>query len=367
MSQYAIPVFTPWLARSARDNVLECIDTGMLSSLGPFVRRFEQGFGGLCGASHAVAVSNGTNALHLALAAAKIGPGDEVIVPALTFVAPASAVTYTGARPIFADVTPETWTIDVRDVRRRLTPRTRAIIAVHLYGHPADMDPLLEIARERDLLLIEDAAEAHGARYKGRVVGAIGDVGCFSFYGNKLISTGEGGMLVTNDASLAARAALLRDHAMAPNRYYFHAEVGFNYRMTNLQAAVGCAQLEDFETILARKREITCQYATRLSGVRGLSLPKQAAWAESVYWMYSVLVEPEFGRTRDDVMAALREQGIDTRPFFVPLNLLPVYPAQDACPVAEEVARKGINLPSGPTLTTAEIDQVCAALAGLAS
>ena len=299
----------------------------MLSSLGRFVGRFEQMFAEFCGASHAIAVSNGTSALHLALVAAGLGPGDEVIVPALTFVVPANAVTYTGARPVFADVDPDTWTLDPVDVERRLTSRTRAIIAVHLYGHPADMDPLLEIARARHLLVVEDAAEAHGAQYKGRRVGAIGHVGCFSFYGNKIISTGEGGMLVTDDAALAERAVVLRDHAMVKKPYYFHTAVGFNYRMTNLQAAVGCAQLEEIDTILQRKREVTRGYMRGLAAVLGLSLPKQAPWAENVYWMYSILVESQFGMTRDAVMEALGERGIDTRPFFVPLNRLPIYPS----------------------------------------
>jgi perosamine synthetase len=262
-----IPVFAPWIAASAQRYVADCLATGWISSAGSYVRRFERDFGKLCAADHALATSNGTAALHLALAARGIGPGDEVIVPALTFIATANAVTYTGARTVLADVTAETWTLDPADVVRRLTPRTRAIVAVHLYGHPADMDALAAIARERGLLLVEDAAEAHGARYKDRPVGTLGDIGCFSFYGNKIISTGEGGMVVTNDERLAQRATVLRDHAMEPGARYVHNEVGFNYRMTNLQAAVGCAQVEEFETVLARKHAIAARYRAR--GCRG--------------------------------------------------------------------------------------------------
>lgn len=357
-----IPVFTPWLARSARAYVLECLDTGMLSSIGSFVPRFEKSFSAFCRTAHGVAVTNGTHALHLALAAANIGPGDEVIVPALSFVATANAVTYTGARPVFADVDATTWTLDPADVERRLTPRTRALIPVHLYGHPADMDPLLEIAAARSLIVIEDAAEAHGALYKGRPVGSIGHVGCFSFYGNKIISTGEGGMLVTNDRRLAERSAFLRDQAMLTEPHYYHSAVGFNYRMTNLQAAVGCAQLEDIETILARKRDVAMHYSARLQGASGLSLPVEASWATSVYWMYSVLVEPGFGRDREAIRKGLKARGIDTRPFFVPLHLLPPYATGERHPVTEDVAPRGINLPSGPTLVEADIARVCDAL-----
>lgn len=366
MSEPLIPVFSPWLAKSARDYLLDCLDTGWLSSLGPYVRRFEQRFSAFSETAHAIAVSSGTSALHLALAAANIGPGDEVIVPALTFVATANAVTYTGARPVFADVDPQTWTLDPTDCERRLTARTRALVPVHLYGHPADMDPLLDLARSHGLIVIEDAAQAHGARYKGRPVGSLGYVGCFSFYGNKIISTGEGGMLVTNDARLADRAVFLRDHAMTSEARYFHTAVGFNYRMTNLQAAVGCAQLEEIEAILERKREISREYAARLRDIAGLSLPVEATWAESVYWMYSVLIENHFGHTRDSVMDVLKARGIDTRPFFVPLHLLPPYASDRPRPVSEKVARKGINLPSGPTLTDSDIARVCAALADLA-
>lgn len=359
MDKSYLPVYSPSLPTAARSYVMDCLDTAWLSSLGAYVGRFEQQFAAASECTHALAVSSGTSALHLALAAARIGPGDEVIVPALTFVATANAVTYTGARPVLADVDPETWTIDPADVERRLSPRTRAIIPVHLYGHPADMDPLLAIARSRGLLVIEDAAEAHGATYKGRRVGGIGHIGCFSFYGNKMISTGEGGMVTTNDSSLAERVRLLRDHAMDPHRRYFHTVVGFNYRMTNLQAAVGCAQIESIDTLLARTRAVALQYTERLRGVFGLTLPVERPWATNVFWMFSVLVEAAFGLSRDAVMKTLEADGIETRPFFIPLHKLPPYASNETYPVAERVASRGVNLPSGPGLGASSIERVC--------
>jgi perosamine synthetase len=361
-----IPVFAPWLAENARRYVLDCIDTGWISSLGAYVGRFEADFARFCEAEHAVATSNGTTALHLALAALGIGPGDEVLVPDLTFVASANAVRYTGAAPVLVDVDPRTWTLDPADAGRKVGARTRAIVVVHLYGHPADLDPLLDLARRHDLRVVEDAAEAHGARYKGRRVGAIGDVGAFSFYGNKLITTGEGGMLVTNDRALAERAAFLRDHAMDPNRHYYHPEVGFNYRIANLQAAIGCAQLEQAESILDRRKTIATAYEAGLADIPGLTHPPLMPWAESVYWMYSVLVEPAFGLDRDAVRTALRARGIDTRPFFVPLHELPPYRNDRPFPVATRLAGAGINLPSGTALTVEEIALVCQALRELA-
>ncbi len=259
-----------------------------------------------------------------------------------------------------------TWVLDPADARRKLTARTRAIIPVHIYGHPADLDPLLELARAHGLKVVEDAAEAHGARYKGRRVGAIGDVGAFSFYGNKIVTTGEGGMVVTNDPALGERAAFLRDHAMDPRRRYYHPEVGFNYRMTNIQAAIGCAQLEQIEAILGRRKTIAATYETELAGIPGLTRPPAEPWAESVHWMYSVLVEDGFGRDRDAVREGLRARGVDSRPFFVPLHELPPYRTALPFPVATALARKGINLPSGTGLRPEEIATVCAALRELA-
>jgi perosamine synthetase len=361
-----IPVFAPWLSGNARRYVLDCLDTGWISSLGEYVGRFEGEFARFSETRHAVATSNGTTALHLALATLGVGPGDEVLVPDLTFVATANVVRYTGATPVLVDADPTTWTLDPADAGRRVTARTRAIIPVHLYGHPADMDPILEIARAHGLWVVEDAAEAHGARYQGRRVGALGHIGAFSFYGNKIITTGEGGMLVTNDPALAQRAAFLRDHAMDPHRRYYHPEVGFNYRMTNIQAAIGCAQLEQVEAILDRRKAIAAAYEAGLVGIPGLGLPPSEPWAQNVHWMYSVLVEPAFGCDRDAVREGLRVRGVDSRPFFVPLHDLPPYRTEAAFPVAARLSRTGINLPSGTGLTLDEIATVCRALRELA-
>jgi perosamine synthetase len=365
-----IPVFAPWLPESCRRYVLDCVDTGWISSLGEYVPRFEQGFARFCEAEHAVATSNGTVALHLALVVLGIGPGDEVLVPDLTFIATANAVRYTGATAVLVDVDRATWGIDPADARRKVTERTRAIIPVHVYGQPVDLDPLLELAREHHLEVVEDAAEAHGARYRGRRVGALGRIGAFSFYGNKIFTTGEGGALVTNDAALAARAAFLRDHAMDPHRRYFHTEVGFNYRMTNIQAALGCAQIEHADDILSRRQAIADAYRAGLAGIRGLvgqPPPPGGPGGEAVCWMYSVLVdEQEFGRDRDAVSVGLRERGIDSRPFFVPLHEMPPYRSDAAFPVATALSRQGINLPSGTGLSREEIAQVCGALRELA-
>jgi perosamine synthetase len=361
-----IPVFAPWLSENVRRYVLDCVDSGWISSLGEYVGRFEREFAGFCEARHAVACSNGTTALHLALVTLGIGPGHEVLVQDLTFVATANVVRYTGATPVLVDADPATWGMDPGDAARKVTARTRALIPVHIYGHPVDLDPLLELARSHGLEVVEDAAEAHGARYKGRRVGALGRIGAFSFYGNKIITTGEGGMLVTNEPALAERAAFLRDHAMDPRRRYYHPEVGFNYRMTNIQAAIGCAQLEQAEAILDRRKAIAAAYEAGLAGLPGLTRPPARPWAENVYWMYSVLVGPAFGRDRDAVREGLRARGVDSRTFFVPLHELPPHRVDGAFPVATDLSRRGINLPSGTGLTLDEIAAVCAALRELA-
>ena len=361
-----IPVFSPWLPENVRRYVLDCVDSGWISSLGEYVGRFEREFAAFCEAGHGVATSNGTTALHLSLATLELGPGDEVLVPDLTFVSTANVVRYTGATPVLVDADPTTWGMDAADARRKLTGRTRAIIPVHLYGHPVDMDPLLALAAEHGIDVVEDAAEAHGARYKGRRVGALGRIGAFSFYGNKIITTGEGGMVVTNDATLAERAAFLRDHAMDPRRRYYHPEIGFNYRMTNIQAAIGCAQLEQADVILSRRKAIAAAYEAGLTGIAGLTRPPAEYWAETVYWMYSVLVEPAFGLEREAVRAGLRARGIDSRPFFVPLHEQPPYRVDAPFPVATALGAKGINLPSGTGLLPLEIAAVCDALRELA-
>ena len=359
-----IPVAAPVLGEEELANVVEAVRSGWISSLGAFIARFETEFAAFCGASHAVAVSNGTAAMHLALAAAGIGPGDEVLVPTLTFVATANAVRYTGATPVFVDAESATWQMDPRDLAARVTPRARAIVPVHLYGHPCDMEPILATAKRHGLAVIEDAAEAHGARCRGRRVGALGDVGCFSFYGNKIITTGEGGMCVTNDAALADRLRQLRDHGMDPKRPYWHELIGFNYRMTNLQAAIGVAQMTRIEGFITKKRELARWYAEALAPLAAagrLTLHPEAAWAESVFWMNSVLLA-DVRASVDEVRARLLDRGIDSRPFFHPSHTLPPYAAGERRPVAEALAARGLNLPSGVGLTRDDVARVAAAL-----
>lgn len=358
-----LPVAEPSLGEKELLYVSECVLTGWVSSAGKFVTRFEQMFAKFCETRYAIATSNGTTALHLALLALDIGLGDEVIVPTLTFIATANAVAYTGARPVFVDSEAQTWNIDPAQIEQAITPRTKAIIPVHLYGHPANMEPILEMANHYGLAVIEDAAEAHGARYKGQRVGGIGDIGTFSFYGNKIITTGEGGMIVTNRADLAEKMRILRDHGMSPTRRYWHPVLGYNYRLTNIQAALGVAQMEKIETILAAKRRIAQAYTEALSGIAGLTLSPEASWAENVYWLYSILVDEHFfGMERDVLMAILKSQGLDTRPLFPPIHTQPIYATGQCLPVAERLAAQGLSLPSSPNLNREDITRIASAI-----
>lgn len=355
-----LPIAAPAFQGNELRYVTECIVTNWISSQGRFVTEFERAFAKFSDVKHGIAVSNGTVALHLSLVMAGIGAGDEVIVPTLTFVATANAVRHAGATPVFADSQPDTWTIDPREIEKKITPRTKAIIPVHLYGHPADMDPIMELAKQRRLFVIEDAAQAHGARYKGRRVGSIGHIGCFSFFGNKIITTGEGGMLTTNDDRLADQARLLRDHGMSRTRKYWHEVVGFNYRLTNLQAAVGVAQLERIEMLLEQRAAIAAQYRALLAGDSRLEPPPQAPWAQPVNWMYSVLLKD--GMERDRIIQTLEGQGIDARPSFPLVHLMPPYVSSEPCPVAAGLSRRGLSLPTWVSMGQAEIERVCTAL-----
>jgi perosamine synthetase len=367
-----IPVAEPDVGPLEEKYLLEAYRSGWISSLGPFLPRFEKSFAELCDAKYAVAVSNGTVALHLALVACGVGPGDEVIVPALTFVATAATVRHAGAEPVFVDSEPETGVIDPSAVARAIGPKTKAIVVVHLYGHPADMDPLTALARERGIPLIEDAAEAHGARYKGRRVGAIGDLGVFSFYGNKIVTTGEGGMIVTQRQELADKIRFLKDHAMDPKRRYWHPEVGFNYRMTNLQAAIGCAQLERFDEIVSKRRRIleTYREAARASSGRALSFNPAREWAEPVPWLVCALLPAgTSSNDRDAAIARLREAGIDSRPYFHLLSEMPPYATcktvsarGDALSCAKELSSRGLNVPTVSAATREIADEIVACL-----
>jgi perosamine synthetase len=361
-SERFIPVAEPLLTGNELAYVTDCVTSSWVSSIGKYIPRFEEEFARFCGTKHGIATSNGTTALHLALVVCGISPGDEVIVPSLTFIATANAVYYVGAKPVFVDSEPRTWNIDPDDVARRITPRAKAIIPVHIYGHPVDMDTINAIARERNLVVIEDAAEAHGAEYKGQRVGKLGRIAAFSFYGNKIVTTGEGGMLTTDDDALAEQARWLRDHGMSPTERYWHPVIGYNYRLTNLQAALGVAQMERIEEFVARKRAIAALYSELLEGTPGITLPPEEAWAKNVYWMYSVLIGDAFGLSRDALMAHLKTRGIDSRPFFHPIHIMPPYISGQSLPVSERLSREGINLPSSVTLTDHDIRRVVRAI-----
>ena len=358
-----IPVAQPVIGELESRYVQEALREGEVSSRGRFVTAFEKKFSEVTGARYGIATCNGTCALHLALLATGVGPGDEVLVPSLTFVATANAVRYLGAQPVFVDIDPHYWGMDPDLVSGKITPRTRAIIPVHLYGHPVDMDPILAIAREHELIVIEDAAEAHGAAYKDRSVGAMGTAGIFSFYGNKILTTGEGGMVVINDPMVAERARLLRDHGADPERRYWHPVIGYNYRMTNLQAALGLAQLEQLDAFLRRRRAISGLYYRSLQDVPGLTFQSKKEWASPVSWMVSLLVKPNREVNRDMLMRTLEAQAIETRPFFHPIHTLPPYHQPGVtCPISEQVASQGLNLPSGVPLTDGEVERVASAI-----
>lgn len=358
-----IPVSRPKLAGNESRYVLDCIESSWISSIGEYISRFEQEFAAFVRCRHAIAVSNGTTALHLSLLAFDIGPGDEIIVPSLTYIASVNAIAYCGATPVFADSDELTGNIDPVSAAACITPKTKGIIAVHLYGHPADMDPLLELARRHNLFVIEDAAEAHGAEYKGRRTGSLGDIGVFSFYGNKLITTGEGGMLTTDDAALAAKIRLLKSQGMDPARRFWHPVIGYNYRMTNIQAAIGLAQLERAEEHIKNHLAVARLYDIALAEIPGIQLPVEQPWAKHVCWLYTIQLAAGLP-PRDVVMERLAATGIETRPVFYPAHQMPPYQylQNKNLPTAERLSRQGLNLPTYDGLTEEEIAAVAAAL-----
>lgn len=352
----------PLLDGKEAQYVAECLESSWISSNGRFIGAFEAAVASFLGVEHAVAVCNGTVALHLALAAMGIGPGDEVLVPTLTYIASANAVTYCGARPVFVDCEADTFNLDPGAIEAKITSRTRAIMPVHLFGHPVDFDPIAEIARRRGLMVIEDAAEAIGARYKGRPVGTLGDIATLSFYGNKIITTGEGGMVLTGDAALAERLRLLRGQGMDPERRFWFEVIGYNYRMTNIAAAIGLAQMERAEAHLAARRRVAEGYRARLSPlIPRISLPVSRVWAEHVHWMYVVMLGQ--GLDRELIMRTMAAEGIETRPVFYPMHLMPPYAESATYPNAEHCAARGLCLPTHGGLTDADLDRVCASLA----
>ncbi len=364
MSLPRIPVAAPALDGREKEYVLECLETGWISSLGRFIGDFEAAFAAYCGVKHAVACNNGTTALHLALVGLGIGPGDEVIVPTLTYIASANCVAYCGATPVFVDSDPTTMNLDPAKLEAAITPRTKAIMAVHLYGHPVDMDPVREIAARHNLKVVEDAAESVGATYKGVRTGGLGDIAMFSLFGNKIITSGEGGMVLTDDADLDARLRLYRSQGADPKRRYWHSVIGYNYRMTNVTAAIGLAQLERVEHHLAERRRVAAGYDVRLAGLTNrVALPMTEPWAERAHWMYNIVLA-EGGPDRDAVMAAMDAAGIETRPVFYPVHTMPPYApsGQGPFPVAESIAARGISLPTHAALTDGDLDRVVEAL-----
>lgn len=362
-----IPVNEPLLDGNEEEYVLECVRTAWISSAGHFIEDFEQAWAAYCGMRHGIAVSNGTTALQVAVDCLDLEPGDEVIMPTFTIISCAMAVVVHGGVPVVVDSDPRTWCMDVAQVADKITPRTRAIMPVHIYGHPVDMDPLFELAEKHGLAIIEDAAEVHGAEYKGRKCGGLGDISAFSFYANKIVTTGEGGMVLTSDDALAEKARQIRNLCFIPERRFLHKRLGYNYRLTNLQAAIGLAQVERIEELVARKRRMGAAYNEHLGDIDALQLPVEESWAKNVYWMYGLVLDASTGMDAVAFAEALAERGVQTRPFFLGMHEQPIFHKMglfegESYPVAEDMARQGLYLPSGLALTMEQIDTVCEAV-----
>lgn len=366
-----IPVNEPLLGEREIEYVTEALRTGWISSAGRFLDAFERGWAEYCGRRHGIAVANGTVALQAAMRALRLQPGDEVIMPSFTIVSCASAVTEEGGRPVLVDSDPDTWCMDAAQIEAKITPRTRAIMPVHIYGHPVDMKSVLDVAARHNLAVIEDAAEAHGAQYRlngeWRRCGSFGDMSTFSFYANKLVTTGEGGMIVTDDDKLAERLRGLRNLCFQPTRRFLHDEIGFQYRLTNVQAAIGVAQLERMDGIVERKRRMGTRYSRLLQHIPGIQLPVERPWARSVYWMYGFVVDESTGLTAGDTARRLAAEGVETRPFFLGMHEQPAFHRMglfegETYPVAERLARQGLYLPSGLALSDAQMDAAAAAV-----
>jgi perosamine synthetase len=378
----SVPLSIPELCGNEWEYVKDCLDTGWVSSVGSYVERFEQMVAAQAGTSHAVATVNGTSALHIALLVAGVRPDDEVLVSTLTFIAPVNAIRYAGAWPVFVDAEPTYWQMDADRVRdfierdcewrnnellnRSTRRRVSAIIPVHILGHPVDMEPILTIARKYNLKVIEDSTEALGSMYRGRSPGSCGDIGCFSFNGNKIITTGGGGMIVTDREDWAKKAKYLTTQAKDDPIEYIHGEIGFNYRLTNVLAAIGCAQMEQLASYVAKKRSIAARYQQELAGIPGLTLMRNAPWAESTFWMYTVLVDPiDFGINCRQLLRLLESQKIQTRPLWQPIHLSPAHAVNGARsqPVAEHLAHQALSLPCSVNLSGDDQDRVIASIA----
>lgn len=363
-----LPVAQPDLSGDELRFVTEAIESSWISSTGKFVDRFEKEFAAACDATHCLSVTNGTDALHLALLGQGLGPGDEVIVPSLSYIASANAVTYCGATPVFADVSMGSWTIDPDALQAALSPRTKGIMAVHLYGHPADMDALQRFADTHGLWIVEDAAEAHFAKYKGRTVGALAQSGTFSFYGNKILTCGEGGAVVLNDEETHARLAILKGQGMDPAERYSHPVIGHNWRLTNVAAAILCAQLDRADQIQASRQQVYRWYVTHLSDLPGIGLQPREPWADIAPWLFSITVEPgEYGCNATELAKQLGRLGIDTRPFFRPIHRqVPYREVFASRPMSlsntDKLSSSGLNLPTFSGMLEDDVDRVSTAI-----
>ena len=358
---WRLPVMEPSLGGNELRYVSDCISSNWISSQGLYINRFEETFRAYHSIEHSLSTSSGTAALHLALLALGVGRGDEVVVPNLTFAATANAVLHCGATPVFVDVDRETWTLDPSALDGAINSTTRAIIPVHLYGHPCNMDPIMRIAQRYNIPIVEDCAEALGAEYKGRLVGTFGTIACFSFFANKVITTGEGGMVITRDGDLHEKMTILRDHGMSRKKRYWHLVPGFNFRLTNLQAAVGLAQMERINDFIDLRLKLAEMYDLRLADLEGVRLPPRAPWAKNIYWLYSIIIDDASDVTRDDLAQKLRDLGIETRPFFYPLHEQPPYKtnSKQSFPVSSWLSERGLSLPTASSVRSEDVDRVC--------
>ena len=363
--QKSIAVSIPDLGGNEEKYVVDAVRSTWISSTGKYVERFEQDFAKISGVNHAISVCNGTVALHLALLALDVRPGDEVIVPSLTYIATANAVRYVGAEPVFVDVSEDTWCMNPALIEEAITRKTKGIIAVDLYGHPADMDRINHIAAIHGLWVVEDAAEAHTAKYKGRLAGSLAKIGTFSFYGNKIFTSGEGGALTLNDPDLELRIRTLRGQGMDPERRYYFPVTGYNFRMTNVACAILCGQIERADKIIDQRRSIFDAYEKSLRGIQGIGFQPVAEWAEPAPWLFCITIDPRgYGHTRDELAAYLLENGVDTRPFFIPLHTLPPFRNEsklrgESLPVTNRLASSGLNLPTHAALQQEDIEYIC--------
>lgn len=359
-----IPVSQPLLGELESQYVNDALEKGAISGLyGEYLSKFEKEFAQYSDCEYGVATTSGTTALHLAILALSLSKGDEVLISTLTNMATFFAVIYQGATPIPIDIENDTWNLDPSLLESKITPRTKAIAVVHLFGHPVDMDPVIDIAKKYNLHVIEDCAQAHGATYKGKKVGSIGDIGCFSFYANKIITTGEGGMITTNDATIIENAKSLKSLAFGTDNKFMHKDIGYNYRMTNIQAAIGCAQLEKIESIIESKRRIARFYNGIFKNIPLLQLPVEKPYARNVYWMYHVSLQADARNKRKIVMQKLQECGIETREGFIPYNMQEIFLKKGwtkfgDCPQAKDVAYRSFYIPSGPSLSEEDLEYV---------